>query len=168
MSLPIRSFNSRFQLHVGSSLEAQRKSPEQVAEFREKNWGYFLPPCRPLVPERERLLKHFNLVVDQFWDVKDAKSGKFLLRPQAMKAVDLLRKRIEADCLSDPDGVGLYYTTGKNAAGVTTRRCVRGINSTEVLFSRRLLSLPGTYRYRLDLLYSSLLNACRQVHGLLC
>ncbi|CAN0516674.1 unnamed protein product [Laminaria digitata] len=59
-----------------------------------------------------------------------------------MEAVILLRKHIEADCLSDPDGVALYYTTGKNAAGITTRRCVRGTNSTEGYhrYLRRLLS----------------------------
>ncbi|CAN0492413.1 unnamed protein product, partial [Laminaria digitata] len=36
----------------------------------------------------------------------------------------------------------LYYTTGKNAAGITTRRCVRGTNSTEGShrYLRRLLS----------------------------
>ena len=41
MSFPIRSFLSRSQLQVESSLEAQGKSPELVAEFREKNWAYF-------------------------------------------------------------------------------------------------------------------------------
>ena len=116
MSLPIRSFHSRFQLQVESSLEAQGMSPEQVAEFREKNRAYFLRHCRRLVPKRGRLLKCFNSVVDEFWNVIDAKSGEILLRPQAMKAVDLLRKHIEADYPSDPDGVALYYTPGENAA----------------------------------------------------
>ena len=62
MSSPIRSFHSRFQLQVESALEVQGKNPEQVAEFREKNWAYFLRHCRRLVPKRERLLKSFNSV----------------------------------------------------------------------------------------------------------
>ncbi|CAN0113688.1 unnamed protein product [Laminaria digitata] len=114
------------------SLEAQGINLEEVAEHREKNWTYFLRKCRRLVPERERLLKRFNSVIEQFWDVIDAQSGEILLRPKALEAVNLLRKHIEADCISDPDGVALYYTTGKNEAGITTRRCVRGTNSTEV------------------------------------
>ena len=52
-----------------------------------------------------------------------------------MEAVNLLRKHIEADCLSDPDGVALYYTTGESKNGITSRRCVRGTNSTEVTFT---------------------------------
>ena len=105
---------------------------EQVAEYREKNWTYFLRNCRRLVPERKRLLARFDSVIDQFWDVIDARSGEILLRPKALEAVKLLRKHIEAGCLSDPDGVPLYYATGKTEAGITTRRCVRGTNNTEV------------------------------------
>ena len=119
-------------MQVETSLEAQGMTPEEVAEYREKNWTYFLRNCRRLVPERERLLKRFNSVIEQFWDVIDATSGEILLGPKALEAVNLLRKHIEAGCLSDPDGVALYYTVGKNAAGITTRRCVRGTNSTEV------------------------------------
>lgn len=113
-------------------------TPDKVEEYKEKNWTFFLRNCRRLVPKRERLLKRFNSVIDQFWDVIDAKSGEILLRPKAMEAVNLLRKHIEADCLSDPNGVALYYPTGKSTAGITTRRCVRGTNSTEVVscFSR--------------------------------
>lgn len=107
---------------------------EEVEEYKQKNWTFFLRNCRRLVPERERLLKRFDAVIEQFWDVIDAKTGEVLLRPNAREAVNNLRTHIEADCLSDPDGMPLYYTTGKNAAGVTTRRCVRGTNSTEVCF----------------------------------
>ena len=127
-----RSFRSRFKLQVEKALEAQGMTPEAVTEYKEKNWTYFLRNCRRLVPERERLLKRFDSVIGQFRDVVDAKSGEILLRPKAMEAVNLLRKHIQADCLSDPDGVPLYYTTGRSAAGITTRRCVRGTNCTEV------------------------------------
>ncbi|CAN0080274.1 unnamed protein product [Laminaria digitata] len=66
---------------------AQGINLEEVAEFREKNWTFFLRNCRRLVPERERLLKRFNSVTSQFWDVIDARSGEILLRPKAMEAV---------------------------------------------------------------------------------
>ncbi|CAM9748079.1 unnamed protein product, partial [Laminaria digitata] len=103
-----------------------------LQELRENNWTFFLRHCRRLVPERKRLLKRFEFVIGQFKRVVDSKSGEELLRPEAAAAVELLRKHISNGCLKDPEGVPLYYTTGTNAAGVTTRRCVRGTNSTEV------------------------------------
>ncbi|CAN0318300.1 unnamed protein product [Laminaria digitata] len=106
-------------------------TPEKVQELRENNWTFFLRHCRRLVPERKRLLKRFELVIGQFKRVVDSKSGEELLRPEAAADVELLRKHISNGCLSDPEGVPLYYTTGTNAAGVTTRRCVRGTKSTE-------------------------------------
>ena len=87
-------------MQVETSLEAQGMTPEEVAEYREKNWTYFLRNCRRLVPERERLLKRFNSVIEQFWDVIDATSGEILLGPKALEAVNLLRRHIEADCLT--------------------------------------------------------------------
>lgn len=125
---------SRFQLQVERALEGQGMKPEAVAEFKDKNWTYFLRNCRRLVPEPKRLLERFNSVIDMCGDVVDAKTGEALLRTKAKKAVHLLRKHIEGGCLSDPEGVPLYYTTGQNAAGITTRRCVRGTNCTEVPF----------------------------------
>ncbi|CBJ28935.1 similar to Werner syndrome protein [Ectocarpus siliculosus] len=116
---------------VEQALGSKGMTPEAVAEYKDKNWTYFLRNCRRLVPERQRLLERFNSVINQFCNVVDAKSGEVLIRPKAMQAVDQLRKHIESDCLSDPHGVPLYYTTGQNAAGITTRRCVRGTNYTE-------------------------------------
>ena len=69
-------------------------------------------------------MKRFNSVIDQFWNVIDAKSGEVLVRPTATEAVKLLRKHIKADCLSDPDGVALYYATEKATAGITRHRRV--------------------------------------------
>ena len=127
--------------------------PEEVEAYKEKNWILLLRNCRRLVPNRERLLKRFNSVIDQFWNVIDAKSGKkVLVRPTATEAVKLLRKHIKADCLSDPDGVALYYATGKTTAGITKRRCVRGANSTEVsLMPRTLQELTSTV-YPIDII----------------
>eukprot|EP00752_Nemacystus_decipiens_P018513 g16598.t1 len=125
---------------VERALQGQGMTPEAVAEYKDRNWTYFLRNCRRLVPEPNRLLERFNSVIDMFGNVVDAKSGEVLLRPDAMKAVKLLRKHIEGGCLSDPEGVPLYYTTGQNAAGITTRRCVRGTNCTEVTVCVRLLS----------------------------
>jgi len=117
---------------VERALESGGMTPEKVQELKENNWTFFLRHCRRLVPERKRLLKRFDLVINQFKHVVDSKSGEELLRPEAAAAAELLRKHISIGCLSDPEGVPLYYTTGTTAAGVTTRRCVRGTNSTEV------------------------------------
>lgn len=106
--------------------------PEEVADFKERNWTLFLRNCRRLVPSRERLLERFNWVVNQFDNVLDAKTGEPLLRPQSKAAIARLRKHVESGCLSDPDKVPLYYAMGKNAAGIMTYRCVRGTNDVEV------------------------------------
>ena len=96
-------------------------SPEEVQELRENNWTFFFRHCGRLVPERKRLLKRSDLVIDQFEHVVDSKSGAEPLRPEAATAAELLRKHIFNGCLSDPKGVPLYCTTGATAAGVTTR-----------------------------------------------
>ena len=116
---------------------------EAVAEYKDKNWTYFLRNCRRLVPEPNRLLERFDSVISMFRNVVDAKSGEVLLRADAMQAVKLLRKHIQGGCLSDPEGVPLYYTTGQNAAGITTRRCVRGTNCTEVPFALYVHFISG-------------------------
>ncbi|CAM9877649.1 unnamed protein product, partial [Sphacelaria rigidula] len=87
---------------------------------------YFLKHCRRLVPERERLLARFDSVINHFNGVIDSKSGEELLRPKVLAAIKLLRLPISDGCLSDPEGVPLYYTMGRS------RRCVRGTRSTEV------------------------------------
>ena len=131
-------------MQVEISLEAQGMTPEEVTECRE-NWMYFSRNCRRLMPERERSLKRFNSVIEQFWDVIDVTSGETLLGPKALEAVNLLRMHIKADCLSDPDGAALYYTAGKNSAGITTRRCVRGTAQRFGLCILRYLILTARY-----------------------
>lgn len=131
--------HSRFKLQVEQALAGQGMTPEAIAEYKDNNWTYFLRNCRRLVPERPRLLERFNSVIEMFRNVVDAKSGEVLLRRKAMQAVNQLRKHMEADCLSDPEGVPLFYTTGQKAAGITTRCYVQGTNCTEVpvLFAPR-------------------------------
>lgn len=139
------NIKSRFKPQVERALEGQGMTSEAIAEYKDKNWTYFLRNCRRLVPEPKRLLERFNSVIEMFGNVVDAKSGEKLLRSDAMKAVNLLRKHIQTGCLSDPEGVPLYYPTGQNAAGITTHRCVRGTNCTEVPFfvARRVHIISG-------------------------
>lgn len=103
-----------------------------MEELLDRDWSFVLRNCRRRVPPRERLLKRFRLVIEHFRFLADAKTGEPLLRPIALAACALLEKHIQAGCLSDPDGVAMYYATGKNTVGLPTYRCVRGTNSTEV------------------------------------
>lgn len=152
---------SPFKLQVESSLARQGMTPEAIAEYRDKNWTFFLRNCRRLVPDPKRLLERFDSVIEMFRDVVDAKTGEVLLRPKAMHAVKQLRKHIQDGCLSDPEHVPLYYTTGRNAAGITTRRCVRGTNCTEVpVFVRSACAFISSF------LRHSPLLVC--VHGIPC
>lgn len=57
----------------------------------------------------------FDLVIAQHTGVIDAKTGELLLRKQAMDAVQRLCKNMAADCVSDPEGLGMYDATGKSA-----------------------------------------------------
>ena len=119
-------------MQVETYLEAQGMTPEEVARVQREELDVFLAKLSAVGAGAGTIVERFNSVIEQFWDVIDATSGEILLGSKALEAVNLLRKHIEAGCLSDPDGVALYYTVGKNAAGITTRRCVRGTNSTEV------------------------------------
>ena len=89
------------------------------------------------------MLTRFDSVIDRFCD--DAKSGLILLLPKALEVVKLLRKHVEAGYLSKPDGVPLYYATGKSKAGIT-RRCVKRFQQYRGLcvFCVTFLSLAGT------------------------
>lgn len=114
------------------SLQAHGMTPEQVHQLKDRDWSFFLRNCRRLVPQSDELLGRFNRVIEEFSGCVDNDSREVLLRPKAMKAVELLRKHIEAGCLSDPDGVAMYYADGENKHGVPNYRCVRGTNDVEV------------------------------------
>lgn len=113
-------------------LKARGMTTGEVEQEKEKNWPFFLRSCRRLVPQPEALLARFNRVIEEFGGCIDNTSREVLLRPKAMEKVRLLRKHIVAGCLSDPDGVAMYYAVGKNKDGLTSYRCVRGTNDVEV------------------------------------
>lgn len=127
-------------------LEARGMKPEEVQQLKEQNWSFFLRSSRRLVPRSDVLLNRFDRVVEEFRGCVDHTSREVLLRPKAMKAVRQLRKHIENDCLSDPDGMAMYFAIGKNKHGLTDYRCIRGTNDVEVRGVRfifcRLLLLP--------------------------
>lgn len=113
-------------------LKARGMKPEQVQQVKDQNWAFFLKRCRRLVPPSDQLLERFDRVIDEFGKCVDNASKEVLLRPNAMKAVGLLRKHISAGCLSDPEGVAMYYAKGKTKDGLPDYRCVRGTNDVEV------------------------------------
>lgn len=116
---------------------------QQVAEMKDTDWLFFLRNCRRRVPPRDQLLERSDRTIDQFRTVYDANSKECLLRPVAMAAVKLLLKHIDAGCLSDPDGIDMYYAAGRTREGLTTYRCVRGTNATEVRRIQKKSPLPG-------------------------
>lgn len=92
-----------------------------------------------------------------------------LLRKKSMKAVKLLRKHIEAGCLSDPEGVAMYYAVGKTKDGLIDYRCVRGTNDVEVRyfpldlrwFQRAVVNIgPESYTEMLPSGHSKIFVAC--------
>ncbi|CAM9861512.1 unnamed protein product, partial [Ectocarpus fasciculatus] len=116
---------------VEMMLEARGMKPEEVQQLKEQNWSFFLRSSRRLVPRWDVLLDRFDRVVEEFRGCVDHTSREVLLRPKAMKAVRQLRKHIENDCLSDPDGMAMYFAIGKNKHGLTDYRCIRGTNDVE-------------------------------------
>lgn len=119
-------------MQMEEMLASQGMAVEEIECLKEREWSFFLKNCRRRVPSPERLLKRFQLVVKQFENLADAKTGEKLLRPLAMAAIARLEGHIKAGCLSDPEGVAMYYANGKAKSGLTTYRCVRGTNDTEV------------------------------------
>lgn len=105
----VTDIQNRFKLQVEQALAGKGMTPEDVAEYKDKNWTFFVRNCRRLVPEQKRLLERFILVIGQFQNVVDAKTGEVLPRPFAMQAVEQLRRHIGSGCLSDPERVPLYY-----------------------------------------------------------
>lgn len=115
-------------------LTGRGMKPEEVEQLKDKNWPFFLRSCRRLVPPPDVLLARFDRVIDEFRSCVDSTSREVLLRPKAMQKVRLLRDHIKAGCLSDPDGVAMYYAVGKTKEGLTDYRCVRGTNDVEVRY----------------------------------
>ena len=139
-------------------LRARGFTTEQVQQIKEKNWAFFLKRCRRLVPPPRELLERFNKVIEEFGNCIDNDSREVLLRPKSRKAVRLLRKHIEAGCLSDPDGVAMYYVIGKTKDGLVNYRCVRGTNDVEVRFSSarcRLYSAGFVLRHKFQICWLS-------------
>ncbi|CBJ33586.1 conserved unknown protein [Ectocarpus siliculosus] len=131
-------------LQIEKVLERRGMSPAQVQQAKDQDWSYFLRKCRRLVPPPSELLKRFDKVVQEFGNCVDNISKEVLLRPKSMKAVSLLRKHIVAGCLSDPDGVAMYYAVGKTTDGLVNYRCVRGTNDVEG-YHRYLRTLLASY-----------------------
>lgn len=116
-------------------LHARGMTPEQVQLLKDHNWPFFLRSCRRLVPPANVLLERFDKVIKEFRNCVDNDSREVLLRPKAMNKVRQLRKHIVAGCLSDPDGVAMYYAVGKTKDGLPDYRCVRGTNDVEVRYA---------------------------------
>ncbi|CAN0051384.1 unnamed protein product [Ectocarpus sp. 12 AP-2014] len=131
-------------LQAKKVLERRGMSPARVQQVKDQDWSYFLRKCRRLVPPPSDLMKRFDKVVQEFGNCVDNISKEVLLRPKSMKAVSLLRKHIVAECLSDPDGVAMYYAVGKTTDGLVNYRCVRGTNDVEG-YHRYLRTLLASY-----------------------
>ncbi|CAN0412916.1 unnamed protein product [Hapterophycus canaliculatus] len=99
------------------ALKARDMTEEQVQQVRDKNWSFFLKRCRRLVPPSNELLKRLDRVIEEFGNCVDNDSREVLLRPKSVKTVNQLREHIVAGCLSDPDGVAMYYAVGKTKDG---------------------------------------------------
>lgn len=127
-----RPFAPLALVQVEIALEARGMTTEQVQQIKDHNWSFFLKRCRRLVPPSNELLKRFNRVIEEFGNCVDNDSREVLLRPMAVEAVDRLREHIVAGCLSDPEGIAMYYAAGKTKDGLPDYHCVRGTNDVEV------------------------------------
>ncbi|CAM9365309.1 unnamed protein product, partial [Hapterophycus canaliculatus] len=142
---------------VELALKARGMEDEHVQQIKDQNWSFFLKRCRRLVPPSNELLKRFDKVIEEFGNCVDNVSKEVLLRPKSLKAVDLLRKHIVAGCLSDPEGVAMYYAVGKTKDGLPDYRCVRGTNDVEG-YHRYLRTLLACYCASPALAHSVLLE----------
>ncbi|CAM9697195.1 unnamed protein product [Hapterophycus canaliculatus] len=101
-----------------------------------------------VVPQPDVLVQRYDLVIDAFTDVRDAKTGNALFTDRLKKSITDLRVHLQAGCLSgsDPRDVQLYFWAGRTADGIDKFRCARGTMNGENYhkFVRGMLAGTGT------------------------
>ncbi|CAN0207017.1 unnamed protein product [Discosporangium mesarthrocarpum] len=100
-------------------LEALGLPNDIIALKQDRGSAYFLHECRDCVTRPTDLLDRVYFVIEAFCNLCDAKTGVVLLFPATMDAVGILRKNIEADCVSDPEGVALLSFPWARLKGVS-------------------------------------------------
>ncbi|KAI3636130.1 hypothetical protein MIR68_005482 [Amoeboaphelidium protococcarum] len=101
---------------------------------------YILQRVRRLIPPAPVLVERLRHVLMEFSQEKytDPDSGKPLLDSVAKEEFAKLLIHAGRGCLSDPQGISLYYEKGKDKDGLTLYRCIRGSSSVEGAVHQKL------------------------------
>lgn len=111
-----------------------RKSGLDEAAIEKKlleEHSYFLRRVQRRIPNPEMLVERLESVVAAFRDVQDSATGKTLFSGETSKAWDNLKKHAENGCLSDPEGLPLYYSVQGETGAKSDLRCARGSSRLE-------------------------------------
>ena len=116
---------------------------ERVDKFLLKNQSSFeqrmlqdpdwvLKRVRRVIPPPGPLRQRLENVIALFKDSSFAHDGLPLVSPAVEEQVKNLLKHVDKGCLSDPQGVPVYFATQRDKNGLMIYRCVRGTNNAEL------------------------------------
>ena len=118
--------------------EIERYRAAKVAEGMSQEEADRLPKsyfikygkCVRIIPSRTELAIRVQSAIEIFDGLADA-DGNVLLTPKAKKQLANNLEHIWLDCLSDPDGVNMYYDISKSDGGAPHLATVRGTSQLE-------------------------------------
>ena len=118
--------------------EVDRYRDAKVAEGMSREEADKLPKsyfikygkCVRIIPSRIELAIRVQSVIEIFDGLADA-DGNVLLTPKSKKQLQSNMEHIWLDCLSDPDGVNMYYDISKSDGGAPHLATIRGTSQLE-------------------------------------
>ncbi|OBZ66439.1 hypothetical protein A0H81_13618 [Grifola frondosa] len=111
--------------------------------FTHPNW--LLRRVRRFVPPPEELLPRVQAVLRGYGPLKDAITGLPLFNDRAWNVVEAALENIRRGYYSDPPGIPLYYSCGRDKYGLFTYRCVRGTNGIEGGIHQNIIRRFGSF-----------------------
>ena len=94
--------------------------------------AWLLQRVRRFVPPPQELYERVYQVFSTYGPLKDAKRGSLtLFNDQIWDIAKSILDNIRCGFYSDPPGIPLYYTCGRDKHGLMRYRCVRGTNGIE-------------------------------------
>ena len=139
---------------VAERLRQRRRMPDaRTEDLRLFNSSYFSRNCRRYVPPPEQLVARMNVVRETFCDIKDADTSEPLFSDKTRRAFDNLVAHAAEGCMSDPEGVSMYYKSPTSSS----LHCIRGSSALEG-FHFHIRRLVGLFNMSPDLLHALMIE----------
>jgi len=113
--------------------------------------SWILWRVRRFVPPPEELLPRITKVLYDFGPLMCSKSKQTLFNDKAWEVAKNVCENIRRGYYSDPPGIQLYYSSGKDKYGLLTYRCCRGTNAIEGGVHQNVIRWFGAFNAAPDL-----------------